>query len=40
MKESIQNGKSFLAVDDEPEVLEVFEGKIREACPRCPFEKA
>ena len=35
MKESILNGKSILAVDDEPDVLEVLEGEIQEACPKC-----
>jgi hypothetical protein len=40
MKESILNGKSILAVDDGPDVLEVLEEEIREACPRCTFDKA
>ena len=40
MKESILNGKSILAVDDEPDVLEVLEEEIREACPGCTFDKS
>lgn len=40
MKESILNGKSILAVDDEPDVLEVLEEEIRGACPNCTFDKA
>jgi len=40
MKESILNGKSILAVDDEPDVLEVLGEEIREACPRCTLDKA
>ena len=40
MKESILNGKSILAVDDEPDVLEVLEEEIRGACPDCTFDRA
>ncbi len=40
MKESILNGKNILAVDDEPDVLTVLEEEIREASPRCIFDKA
>ena len=40
MTESILNGKRILAVDDEPDVLEVLESEIMEACPNCQFDKA
>jgi CheY-like chemotaxis protein len=40
MKESILNGKALLAVDDEPDVLEVLEEEIRRAGPNCRFDKA
>jgi DNA-binding response OmpR family regulator len=40
MKESILNGKRILAVDDEPDVLEVLEGEILDSCPNCKVEKA
>jgi CheY-like chemotaxis protein len=40
MAESILNGKSILAVDDEPDVLAVLEEEIREACPDSRFDKA
>ena len=40
MKKSVLDGKSILAVDDEPDVLEVLEEEIREACPNCTVEKA
>jgi CheY-like chemotaxis protein len=40
MAESILNGKSILAVDDEPDVLAVLEEEIREACQNCRFDKA
>jgi DNA-binding response OmpR family regulator len=40
MKESILNGKRILAVDDEPDVLEVLGEEILGACPNCQFEKA
>jgi CheY-like chemotaxis protein len=40
MAESILNGKSILAVDDEPDVLAILEEEILSACPRCTFDKA
>ncbi len=40
MKESILNGKSILAVDDEPDVLEVLGEEIRGACPNCILDRA
>jgi CheY-like chemotaxis protein len=38
--ESILNGKSILAVDDEIDVLSVLEEEILSAAPKCKFEKA
>jgi len=40
MVESILNSKNILAVDDEPDVLEVLEEEIKRAAPKCKFEKA
>jgi CheY-like chemotaxis protein len=40
MKESILNGKSILAVDDESNVLVILEEEILTAAPKCKFEKA
>ena len=40
MAGSILNGKRILAVDDEPDVLEVLQEEILEACPDCKFDKA
>jgi len=40
MAESVLNGKSILAVDDEPDVLTVLEEEIRDACPNCKIDKA
>jgi hypothetical protein len=40
MAESILNGKSILAVDDEPDVLAILEEEILSACPRCTFDEA
>ena len=40
MTESILNGKSILAVDDEPDVLTILEEEIKEACPKSRFDKA
>jgi len=40
MKESILNGKRILAVDDEPDVLDVLEEEILEVAPKCKYEKA
>jgi len=34
------NGKMILAVDDEPDILEVLEDEILGACPKCQFDKA
>ena len=39
MAESILNGKSILAVDDEPDILTLLEEEISEACPGCKFEQ-
>jgi CheY-like chemotaxis protein len=40
MAESILNGKTILAVDDEVDVLSLLEEEILEAAPKCKFEKA
>ena len=40
MAGSILNGKRILAVDDEPDVLDVLEEEILEAAPQCKIEKA
>jgi CheY-like chemotaxis protein len=40
MKDSILNGKTILAVDDEPDVLSVLEEEIKVSAPKCKFEKA
>ena len=40
MAGSILNGKKILAVDDEPDVLEVLQEEILGACPDCTFDKA
>jgi CheY-like chemotaxis protein len=40
MAESILNGKSILAVDDEPDVLTVLQEEIKETCPDSRFDKA
>jgi len=40
MKESILDGKRILAVDDEPDVLDVLEEEIREACTGCHLDRA
>ena len=40
MKESLLNGKSILAVNDELGVLRVIEEALRKGCPRCTFDKA
>jgi len=40
MSNSILDGKRILAVDDEPDVLEVLKGEIMEVCPDCTFDKA
>jgi len=40
MTESILNGKRILAVDDEPDVLDVLGEEIHSACPDCQIDKA
>jgi CheY-like chemotaxis protein len=40
MAESILNGKRVLAVDDEPDILEVLEEEILGYAPNCVIEKA
>ncbi len=40
MAESILNGKMILAVDDEPDVLEVLEEEIKDSCPNATVDKA
>jgi len=40
MAESILNGKSLLAVDDESDVLDVLEEEILAVAPNCYFDKA
>ena len=40
MARSILNGKRILAVDDEPDILDVLEEEILDAAPKCKFEKA
>jgi DNA-binding response OmpR family regulator len=40
MKESILNGKRVLAVDDEPDILEILEEEILGYSPNSIFEKA
>jgi DNA-binding response OmpR family regulator len=40
MKESILNGKTILAVDDESDVLAILEEELRHECPKCTFDKA
>src|SRR5512139_3024705 len=40
MAESILNGKCILAVDDEPDVLDVLEEEISGYAPTCKIEKA
>jgi DNA-binding NtrC family response regulator len=37
---SLLNGKRILAVDDEPDVLEVLEEEIMDECPNSSFDKA
>ena len=39
MAESILNGKMILAVDDEPDILEVLEDEILAYAPDCKIEK-
>ena len=40
MTDSILNGKRVLAVDDEADVLTVLEEEIKDAAPKCQFDKA
>jgi CheY-like chemotaxis protein len=40
MAKSILDGKRILAVDDEPDVLEVLEDEILGTCPNCQLDKA
>ncbi len=40
MGKSVLDGKKILAVDDEVDVLTVLEEEIKDACPKCKFEKA
>jgi DNA-binding response OmpR family regulator len=40
MTASVLDGKRILAVDDEPDVLAVLEGEIKDSCPTCQVEKA
>ena len=40
MGKSILDGKKFLAVDDEPDILDVLEEQILEACSHCVVDKA
>ena len=40
MVESILDGKKILAVDDEPDVLEVLEEEILCSCTSCQLDKA
>ena len=40
MRDSILKDKKILAVDDEPDVLDVLEEEIRAACPTCVVDKA
>jgi DNA-binding NtrC family response regulator len=39
MAESILNGKMILAVDDEPDILDVLEEEVLEYAPNCKIEK-
>jgi len=40
MTKSILDGKNILAVDDEPDVLELLKEEILEACPNAKLDKA
>ena len=40
MGKSILDGKKFLAVDDEPDILDVLEEEILDACSHCAIDKA
>lgn len=40
MKDSILNGKSILAVNENPEVLAALKKEILQSCPNCTFDAA
>ncbi|HVN23944.1 MAG TPA: response regulator [Syntrophorhabdales bacterium] len=40
MAVSVLDGKKFLTVDDEPDVLAVLEQEIKDSCPNCQIDKA
>ena len=40
MNGSVLNGKNILIVDDEADVLQVFEDEIHAVCPDCTIDKA
>lgn len=40
MTKSILDGKKILAVDDEPDILDILEEEIMDSCPNCVLEKA
>jgi CheY-like chemotaxis protein len=40
MKESFLDGKTILAVDDEPDILQVLREEIEDACATCRFDQA
>ena len=40
MTASVLDGKRILAVDDEPDVLTMLEGEIKDACTNCQIDKA
>lgn len=40
MTTSILDGKKILAVDDEPDILDILEEEVMGACPHCEFDKA
>lgn len=40
MRSSVLDEKRILAVDDEPDVLMVLEGEIKDSCPSCTVDKA
>ncbi len=40
MEKSVLNGKIILAVDDEPDVLEILQQEILQACQNCILDKA
>jgi CheY-like chemotaxis protein len=40
MSGSVLDGKTILAVDDEPDILTVLKEEINGACPNCTFDTA